>query len=162
MTDALQPALSYCFGARLFERMRKIQRSVMVAAAGLSLLTLLFLLTCGKFLVPLFVQDGDIALYDLSLRAMRLYSISYLVSWIPVTLSGYMTAVERPRNSIDIALLATLVFPLIFLAILVPLWGLDGVWLLYFVSGIFSAITSIVIVRRAKIAGNTGNLEKTI
>jgi Na+-driven multidrug efflux pump len=93
---------------------------------------------------------------------MRLYSVSYLVSWIPVTLSGYMTAVERPRSSIDIALLATLVFPLIYLAILVPLWGLDGVWLLYFVSGIFSAITSIIIVRRAKITGNTENLEKTI
>jgi Na+-driven multidrug efflux pump len=91
---------------------------------------------------------------------MLLYSISYLVSWIPVTLSSYMTAVERPRNSIDIALLATLIFPLIFLAILVPLWGLDGVWLLYFVSGIFSAITSIIIVKRAKIRNNPGQLKK--
>lgn len=161
MTDALQPALSYCYGAGLLKRMRKIQRSVMIAAAGLSLLTLLFLLTCGQYLVPFFVQDGDIALRDLSLRAMRLYSISYLVGWIPVTLSGYMTAVERPRKSIDIALLATLVFPLIFLAILVPLWGLDGVWLLYFVSGIFSAITSIIIVRRTKITRNSGRIEKT-
>jgi Na+-driven multidrug efflux pump len=142
--------------------MRKIQRSVMIAAAGISLLTMLFLLTCGKYLIPFFIQDGDIALYDLSLRAMLLYSISYLVSWIPVTLSSYMTAVERPRNSIDIALLATLVFPLIFLAILVPLLGLDGVWLLYFVSGVFSAITSIIIVKRAKIRNNPGRLKKEI
>ena len=162
MSDALQPALSYCFGAKLFKRMRKIQRSVMIAAAGISVLTMLFLLTCGQFLVPFFIQDGDIALYDLSLRAMRLYSISYLVGWIPVTLSNYMTAVERPRRSIDIALLATLVFPLIFLAILVPLWGLDGVWLLYFVSGIFSAIASIIIVRRAKIPNSPKGQEKAI
>lgn len=162
MSDALQPALSYCFGAGLSQRMRKIQRSVMIAAAVISLLTMLFLLTCGKYLIPFFIQDGDIALYDLSLRAMLLYSISYLVNWIPVTLSSYMTAVERPRNSIDIALLATLVFPLIFLAILVPLWGLDGVWLLYFVSGVFSAITSIIIVKRAKIRNNPGRPKKQL
>lgn len=39
-------------------------------------------------------------------------------------------------------------------------FGLDGVWHLYFVSGIFSAITSIIIVRRAKITGNPRRLKK--
>lgn len=156
MSDALQPALSYCFGAGLLQRMRKIQRSVMIAAASLSVLTMVFLLTGGQYLLPLFVQDGDTALYDLSLRAMRMYAASYLVCWIPSTLASYMTAVEKPRHSIAIALTSTLIYPLIFLAILVPLWGLDGVWLLYVVSGIFSAITSIIIVKRAKIPDNSG------
>lgn len=151
MSDALLPALSYCFGAGLLQRMRKILRAVMIAAASLSVLTMLFLLTGGQYLLPLFIQEGDIKLYDLSMRAMRLYAASYLVCWIPTTLASYMTAVEKPRHSIAIALTETLVYPLIFLAILVPLWGLDGVWLLYVVSGVFSAITSIIIVRRAKI-----------
>ena len=151
MSDALQPALSYCFGAGLLKRMRKIQRSVMIASASLSLLTMLFLFTGGKYLLPLFIQTGDVALYDLSLRAMRLYAASYLVCWIPCTLSSYMTAVERPRHSIAIALTAALVYPLICMVIMVPLLGLDGVWLLYFASGIFSAITAVIIVKRVKI-----------
>jgi hypothetical protein len=29
---------------------------------------------------------------------------------------------------------------------LVPLWGLDGVWIHHFVAGVFSAITAILIV----------------
>lgn len=154
MTDALQPAISYCFGAGLMKRMKKIQRSVMAASAGLSVLAMLFLLTCGQYLLPLFIKDGDTALYELSLRAMQLYALSYLVRWITSTLSSYMTAVERPWHSIAISVMATLVYPLIFLAILVPLWNLDGVWILHFVAGIFSAVTAIIIVKRVNIPDN--------
>lgn len=151
MTDALQPAISYCFGARLISRMKQIQRSVMIAAGLLSLLAMLFLLTGGRWLLPLFIKDGDASLYAMSLRAMQLSALSYLVSWIVSTLSGYMTAVERPWHSLTISLLATFVYPLICLPVLVPLWRLDGVWILHLVAGILSAITAIVIVRRVHI-----------
>lgn len=151
MVDALQPAVSYCFGAGLLKRMRRIQRAVMAASAVLSLLSMLFLLFGGRLLLPFFIKDGDASLYALSLRAMQLYALSYLVSWIDGTLSGFMTAVERPFHSIAISLLSTFVFPLLFLAALVPLWGLDGVWLLHFVAGVFSAAAAILIVRRVRL-----------
>lgn len=149
MSDALQPAISYCFGAGLLPRMRKMQRVVMSAAAILSLFAMLFLLFGGKLLLPLFVKDGDVALHDMSLRAMRFYALSYLVSWVEMTLAGYLTALEKPWHSLAISLLGTFVFPLVFLAILVPLWQLDGVWVLNFVSSVFSAVVAVVIAKRA-------------
>ena len=151
MVDAMQPAVSYCFGAGLMKRMKRIQRAVMAASAVLSLASMLFLLFGGRLLLPFFIKDGDAALYDLSLRAMQIYALSYLVSWIDGTLSGFMTAVERPLHSITISLLSTFVFPLLFLAVLVPLWQLDGVWMLHFVAGIFSAAAAIIIVRRVRL-----------
>lgn len=151
MVDALQPAVSYCFGAGLLQRMKRIQRAVMTSSAVLSLLAMLFLLFGGRFLLPLFIKDGDVALYDMSLRAMQLFALSYLVSWIERTLSGYMTAVERPLHSLAISLLSTFLFPLMCMAVLVPLWGLDGVWLLSFVAGVFGAVASILIVRRVRL-----------
>lgn len=149
MSDALQPAISYCFGAGLLPRMRKMQRVVMSAAAILSLFAMLFLLFGGKLLLPLFVKDGDVALHDMSLRAMRFYALSYLVSWVQMTLAGYLTALEKPWHSLVISLLGTFVFPLVFLAILVPLWQLDGVWVLNFVSSVFSAVVAVVIAKKA-------------
>ena len=149
MSDALQPAISYCFGAGLLPRMRKMQRVVMSAAAILSLFAMLFLLFGGKLLLPLFVKDGDVALHDMSLRAMRFYALSYLVSWVQMTLAGYLTALEKPWHSLAISLLGTFVFPLVFLAILVPLWQLDGVWVLNFVSSVFSAVVAVVIAKKA-------------
>lgn len=151
MVDALQPAISYCFGAGLLQRMRRIQRAVLGASAFLSLLSMLFLLFCGRLLLPFFIKDCDGALYELSLRAMQLYSFSYLVSWIDGTLSGFMTAVERPLQSLTISLLGTFVFPLLFMVVLVPVWGLDGVWVLHFVAGSFSAAAAIIIFRRVRL-----------
>ena len=151
MTDALQPAISYCFGAGLLQRMRRIQRVVMSAAAVLSLFSMLFLLFGGRLLLPFFIKDGDAALYALSIRAMQLYAFSYLVSWIDGTLAGFMTAVERPWHSLAISLLGTCVYPLLFLAVLVPLWGLDGVWIHHVVAGVFSAVTAVLIVRRVQL-----------
>ncbi|MCR4958843.1 MAG: MATE family efflux transporter [Prevotella sp.] len=163
MVDALQPAVSYCFGAGLLQRMRRIQRAVMVASAVLSLLSMLFLLFGGRLLLPFFIKGGDAALYALSLRAMQLYAFSYLVSWIDGTLSGFMTAVERPLQSLTISLLSTFVFPLLFMAVLVPLWGLDGVWLLHFVAGVFSAAAAILIVHRVRLQepANEARAEQT-
>ena len=151
MVDALQPAVSYCFGAGLQYRMKRIQRTVMAASAVLSLLSMLFLLFGGRLLLPFFIKDGDASLYDLSLRAMQLYAFSYLVSWIDGTLAGFMTAVERPWHSLTISLLSTCVYPLLFLVMLVPIWQLDGVWIHHFVAGIFSAITAVFIVRRVRL-----------
>ena len=151
MVDALQPAVSYCFGAGLLQRMKRIQRAVMTASAVLSLVSMFFLLFGGRLLLPFFIKDGDAALYALSLRAMQLYALSYLVSWIDGTLSGFMTAVERPLHSLSISMLSTFFFPLLFMAVLVPLWQLDGVWLLHFVAGAFSAAAAILIVRSVKL-----------
>ena len=151
MVDALQPAISYCFGARLLQRMKRIQRTVMASSAVLSLLAMLFLLFGGQFLLPLFIKEGDATLYNMSLRAMQLFALSYLVSWIERTLSGYMTAVERPWHSLAISLLSTFLFPLLFMTVLVPLWGLDGVWILSFVASVFGALAAILIVRRVSL-----------
>lgn len=151
MTDALQPAISYCYGAGLKQRMKKIQKTVMGAAAILSLLAMLFLLLGGQYLLPLFVKDGDTALFDMALRAMRLFALSYLVSWIETTLSCYLTALEKPWHSLAMSFLGILAYPLLCLAVMVPLWQLDGVWLFPFVSGILSAATAIIIVKSIKI-----------
>ena len=151
MTDALQPAISYCYGAGLKQRMKKIQKAVMGAAAILSLLAMLFLLLGGQYLLPLFVKDGDTALFDMALRAMRLFALSYLVSWIDTTLSCYLTALEKPWHSLAMSFLGILAYPLLCLAVMVPLWQLDGVWLFPFVSGILSAATAIIIVKSIKI-----------
>ena len=151
MTDALQPAISYCFGAGLKQRMKQIQKTVMGAAAILSLLAMLFLLLGGQYLLPLFVKDGDTALFDMALRAMRLFALSYLVSWIDTTISCYLTALEKPWHSLAMSFLGILAYPLLCLAVMVPRWQLDGVWLFPFVSGILSAATAIIIVKSIKI-----------
>ena len=149
ITEALQPAVSYCFGAGLTARYKKIQKAIMLSSAVFSVLAMVFLLTGGRFLLPFFVMDGDNDLYTMAWRAVQFYALSYLVGWIDGTLSSYMTALEKPWHSLSISLLSTFVFPIIMLAVLVPFWGLDGVWILNFAAGILSASAAVIIVKKA-------------
>ena len=121
----------------------------MLSSAVFSVLAMTFLLTGGRFLLPFFVMDGDNDLYTMAWRAVQFYALSYLVGWIDGTLSSYMTALEKPWHSLSISLLSTFVFPIIMLAVLVPFWGLDGVWILNFAAGILSATAAVIIVKKA-------------
>lgn len=151
MAGSVQPAISYCFGSHQYKRMKTIQRTMMAAAAILSLCAMAFLLSGGKWLLPFFIKEGDVGLCAMALRAMNIYALSYIVGWIDVTLSEYMTSLEKPVHSLAISLSGTCLFPLMALAVLAPIFQLDGVWMVNVVAGVLSAIFAVVITKRVKI-----------
>ena len=138
MADSVQPALGYNYGAGELKRVFALERRVQAAALMLSVTAMGLMLLFGPRLASLFVAGDDQALMALSLRAMRLFSISYLVSWCGMVSSSFFTALNRPVFSLALSLCATLVFPILGLAFLPGVWGLDGVWLSSALSGVCS------------------------
>ncbi len=146
MVDSIQPAISYCKGAGLHKRVWTLERYVLTAAAVLSVAVCLVLRYCGTFVVPFFVKPGETELLTLSIHAMRLYALSYLVNWIDGCLSGFLTALGQAGRSFFSSIMGTLVLPLAGLAVLVPSMGLDGVCLTPLFSGTISAVLAIILV----------------
>lgn len=140
MCDALQPALSYCYGAGLPRKVRAIFSRIAIGAMALSALSLCFMMFAGPFVAPLFVKPEEIELLRVSIVAMQLFSLSYLTGWIDMCFSSYFTALERPVRSLLTSLFGTVLFPILFMAVLAPVWGLNGVWL----SPLFSCTASAV------------------
>lgn len=129
LSDAMQPAISYCYGAGLRRRMFALEKRVLAACAAISLAALVWMQWGGHSVISLFVADGTADLLEMSVNAMRLFSLSYLTGWLGTSLSAFFTAVNRPGLSLTLALCRALVFPLIALAILPSFLGLNGVWL---------------------------------
>ncbi len=146
MCDALQPAISYCHGAKLTDKVRAIFRCVLLGAAVLSLVSMLFMMFAGRYVAPLFVKPEDTHLLAVSIVGMELFSISYLTGWVDMCFSSYFTAIERPMRSLLTSFFGTLVFPIAFLFLLTPLWQLNGVWLSAFASCTASAIFTLFLV----------------
>ena len=151
LTSSLQPALSYCYGAGLAARTRRIQKAVMLAAGALSLGALVLLQTAGPWALTFFVAPGDTALLEMSLTALSIFALSYLVKWVDVCVSGYFTALEQPGVSLFLSLVGTLLAPLAALTLLVPWLGLPGVWYMPLCAGILSALLSLASLRRLAI-----------
>ena len=145
MSDSLQPAISYCYGAGLMDKVKAIFRRVIVGAVVLSAASLLFMFFAGQYVAPLFVKPEDTELLAVSIVGMKLFSLSYITGWVDMCFSSYFTALERPARSMLVSLFGTLIFPISALCIMAPLLKLNGVWLSVLISCTLSAIFTLVL-----------------
>ena len=145
MADSLQPAISYCYGAGLMDKVKAIFRCIILGAVALSVASLLFMMLAGQYVAPLFVKQEDTELLNVSIIGMKLFSLSYLTGWVDMCFSSYFTALERPGRSLLTSFLGTLVFPIGALFLLTPTWELDGVWLSAVTSCTVSAVFTIML-----------------
>ena len=150
MCDALQPAISYCYGANLTSKVRAIFKRIILGSVLLSAASLLFMMFVGEYVAPLFVKPEDTELLTVSIIGMKLFSLSYVTGWVDMCFSSYFTALERPARSLITSFFGTLVFPIGFLFVLTPLWQLNGVWLSAFFSCTASAVVTVILALTVK------------
>ena len=151
MSDSLQPAISYCYGAGLMDKVEAIFRRVIVGATTLSVASLLFMFFAGQYVAPLFVKPEDTELLTVSIVGMKLFSLSYITGWVDMCFSSYFTALERPARSMLTSFFGTLIFPIVALFVLAPWLGLNGVWLSSFVSCTASAVFTVILYSTLKV-----------
>ena len=160
MCDALQPAISYCYGAGLMDKVKAIFRRVILGAVVLSAASLLFMMFLGQYVAPLFVKPEDTELLAVSIIGMKLFSLSYLTGWVDMCFSSYFTALERPARSMLTSFFGTLVFPICALFALTPFLELNGVWLSVLVSCTASAIFTLILYTTMKMRKPSGQQAK--
>ena len=159
MCDALQPAISYCYGAGLMDKVKALFRRIILGAIVLSAASLLFMMFLGQFVAPLFVKPEDTELLSVSIIGMKLFSLSYLTGWVDMCFSSYFTALERPARSMLTSFFGTLVFPIAALFILTPFLELNGVWLSSLASCTASAVFTIILYLTLKTNSKSKNTE---
>ena len=111
-------------------------------AAALAFLLMRF---GGEALLSLFLGHNSEVVGALALRAMELFSLTYLTCWFNVAISAFFTAVNRPGASLILSFGNALVFPLLALAVLPRLWGIDGVWLTPACGDLLTAVAAVVL-----------------
>ncbi len=151
MCDSMQPAISYCYGAGLIKKVKSLFKRIVFSAIILSAASMLFMMFAGRFVAPLFVKPEDTRLLAVSIVGMELFSISYLTGWVDMCYSSYFTALEHPVRSLITSFFGTLVFPILFLFILTPVFGLNGVWYTAIAACTASAILTLVLAATMKI-----------
>ena len=151
MCDAMQPALSYCYGAKLFEKIKALLKRIVIASLILSAHSTLFMFFLGPTVAPIFVKPEDTDLLKVSIIAMKFFSLSYMTGWIDMCFSSVFTALERPARSFVTSLFGTIIFPFLFLFILPNFWDLNGVWLTPLFSCTVSAMFTFILIKTMKL-----------
>ena len=137
------PIISYHYGAKNKEEVKGIlNKSVKLLGIVAITMTLLAEIL-AKPLASIFV-GYDKELLELTVNAVRLYSLSYIISWFNIFASSFFTALNDGFVSALISFMRTLLFQVIAIIILPKIFELNGVWLSVAFAEVFSIIVSII------------------
>ena len=126
--DSLQPAIGYNWGARRFDRVKKITKWTFGASAAVSVVSFAMMWLIPDVLVSLFTTSTDTAFLNEAVKALKIFAVSKLMFWFAFATQSYMTAVEKSLYATLISVGAAFIFPMIFIFALYGL-GLMGLWL---------------------------------
>ena len=126
--DSLQPAIGYNWGARRFDRVKKITKWTFGASAAVSAVSFAMMWFIPDVLVSLFTTSTDTAFLNEAVKALKIFAVSKLMFWFAFATQSYMTAVEKSLYATLISVGAAFIFPMIFIFALYGL-GLTGLWL---------------------------------
>ncbi|WP_075727177.1 MATE family efflux transporter [Tissierella creatinophila] len=126
--QALQPIVSYNYGAGKMDRVYETAKLSIYTSVGLGIIFYSLGLFFPKFLVSLFI-DADKELLEMTIRGIRLYFLVFIFMGLNIVLTSYIQSKEHARVSLIISLGRGFVFIVMVLGILPRFIGIDGVWL---------------------------------
>ncbi|KAJ49079.1 Na+ driven multidrug efflux pump, partial [Clostridium tetanomorphum DSM 665] len=97
-------------------------------------------------LVQVFMDKGaNEELYAYSIKAIRMFSLSFIIVGYNILISGFFAAIAKPKYATIISISRGLVIITLVLFIMTAAFGENGIWLATVVSEGISVIASIFI-----------------
>jgi len=136
------PIIGYNYGAKNNEELKNVlNKSVKLLGISAIILTLLSEIF-AKPLASIFVSY-DMDLFEMTTKAIKIFSISYIISWFNIFASSFFTALNNGLVSAIISFLRTLVFQIAMIYLLPIWWGLNGIWIAVLVAETLSLFVSV-------------------
>ena len=143
------PVISYHFGAENTEELKGLlKKSVIIIFTSSLFMTALSELS-AKYLAGIFV-GYDETLTQMTMNAIRIYSLSFLFSGLGIFGSAFFTALNNGFVSALISFARTLLFQLVMILTLPIIWGINGVWFSVVFAEILSVIVTVVLILKYK------------
>ena len=142
--DSMQPSIGYNWGAKRFDRVKKLAKCIFTASAVVSVVSFVMMWIIPDMLVKLFAPEADTAFITEAVRALRIYAFSKLLFWFAFATQSYMTALEKSLYATLISVGSAFIFPMIFIFALNS-FGLTGLWLNAPLTMLACCIMSVII-----------------
>ena len=122
------PMLSYYYGEKNHEKLKKLVSTSLKVIAVISLVTVAASFAAARPLVSIFARP-DNPVYDLAVTGNRICTLALFFIGFNIFASGMFTALSNGVTSAILAFSRSFVFMLITMLILPAIWGINGIWL---------------------------------
>ncbi|HAX72750.1 MAG TPA: hypothetical protein DCY20_04440 [Firmicutes bacterium] len=148
MIDSIQPAISYNYGAKNYERITTFFKITCIAGFTISIVTMIIIFTLPDFLVGLFSSKSDVDIIHMGKIALLLSAPSYLFNWFTMTVGSFLTGLEKATASIVVMLVESVILPLVLIVVLTKIVGVYGIFLVPSVGGVISVAIAFILWRK--------------
>jgi putative MATE family efflux protein len=142
----MQPLVSYFYGAREPDKVRRVLRLALLTAVGSGVLMTVALVLLPRLFAGIF-SGSDEALLDATVLGLRLHLFAMFLDGFIILAASFFQAMGRARNA-TLVTVGNMLIQLPFLAVLPLLWGLNGVWLALPLSNVCLSLVVIWMLRR--------------
>lgn len=145
------PIVGYHYGAENTKELKSLLKKSLKLLTITSIVMTVIGELLAKPLAGIFVSY-DANLLDMTTNAIRIFSISYLISGINIFASSFFTALNNGVVSAAISFLRTLLFQIAMIFVLPLIWGLNGIWIAVVFAEVLALIVNItfLVVNRKK------------
>ena len=148
VSNAVQPLISFNYGAGQIKRSRIFLRMGIITSALLALGYVAFAELWPDLLVAAFLEEPTPALTYLCRDGIRIISPGYILAGMSIVLSIYFEAVYAPREAFWAAVIRGFAAPVACIILCVALLDVMGVWVSFLAAEAVSLAASILLYRK--------------
>lgn len=147
IVQGMRPLIGYNFGAREYERVRRIYQIALTMSAIIMIAGTVICLAVPEELMGLFTDNQETVMAGKA--ALRIISAGFIVSAVSVTSSGALEGLGKGLPSFVISLLRYVVIIIPAAFILSRIWGPAGVWNAFWIAEAITAAVAFLVYRWA-------------
>lgn len=148
MIGSIQPVISYNYGAKNYKRIAEFFKITCIVAFTISIVTIIIIFALPDFLVGLFSSKSDVDIIYMGKIALLLSAPSYLFKWFTMTVSSFLTGLEKATESIVVMLVESAILPLVLILVLTRIIGVYGIFIAPSISVMISMVIAFILWRK--------------
>lgn len=149
ITQGMQPLSSFYYGMEDDETVTKLFKMSLKTITAVSIVSFIIVIVFAPSIVKIFIGGKNGELLNYSVKALRIFAISFLLVGYNVNISGFFASIEEPVHATVISLGRGLVIIAATLFILTTLFGAKGIWISTVVSESICFAISLFILNKS-------------
>ncbi len=129
ISDGFIPVMGYNFGAKNYNRLRRIVWFVARINFCMGIAIFIFLQFYGHLAIDMFFYEDGKNVATIAQNGLKIFSFVFLVNGLNILITSFFTSIGNALGSIVIAVLRGVVFISLGMLILPQLLGEEGVWI---------------------------------
>ncbi len=146
VVQGMRPLIGYNYGAGEKKRVRDIFKSALILIVGVMVIGTILCLILPDKLIGLFTNKANTM--EIGKTALRIISLGFIVSSVPVAVSGALEGLGKGKESLVISILRYIVIMIPLAFFISRIVGATGVWHAFWITEVFMAVISGVICKK--------------